>query len=404
MDVMKRFLFTIIILAGLGYVGWRVYQKATQEEGNQSRGGPRAVPVEVGPVTREKIRDIAEFTGTLAPKSYFLVAPKVPGRLERLLVNIGDKVNKGDLVAILDSDEYEQSVAQATAELEVSRANLAETSSALEIAERDYSRARELLEQKVMSESNMEAAEARFRAAQAKHEVAKAQIRQKEAALKSAEVRLSYTRIHAMWENSDQERVIAERFADEGTMLRANDPIVSVVDLSTVTGVIHVIERDYLRIQPGQPAIVTTDACEGTTFTGHIVRRAPILKQESQQARVEIEIPNTEELLAPGMFIRAYIQFTEHENAVIVPITALARRNGDQGVFLADPDQSLAHFRPVTTGIINGGRVEILSPEISGLVVTMGHHLLEDGSQIMLPEQQTSRRKPAVVSGENKAR
>ena len=387
---MKRIVISVVIVLVVGLVGWRIYQKVTGSQGPNRRNGVRAVAVAVEPVRKETIRDVGEFTGTLLPKSQFVVAPKVSGRLERLLVNIGDTVKKGDLIAVLDSEEYTQEVAQARAELQVSRANLADCRSALDVARRESERSKELREQKVASEAELDQAQARYQACEAKHEVALAQIKQKEAALKTAEVRLSYTRIHVAWDDAGGARLIGERSVDEGAMLTAGDPIVSVVDASSVIAVISVIERDFPEVRVGQAATVSTDAYPGREFHGKIVRRAPVLREESRQARVEIEVPNLEGLLAPGMFARVRIRFAERPDATVVPASALVRRNGRQGVFLADPAQGKAHFIAVSTGILSGDVAEILEPKLEGLVVTLGHHLLEDGGAIVVPEQDPS--------------
>ncbi len=312
---MKRVVLIAVVLAAAGLLGWQIYARIQEQAAAQAGGRPGGapVPVEVTPVRTATVRDVAEFTGTLLPRAQFVVAPKVSGRLEKLLVDIGDEVKNGDLVAELDSEEYEQQVAQAGAELEVSKANLAESRSALDVADREFQRAKELREQKVASEAELDQAEAHYRAAEAKHQVALAQIKQRDAALKTAQVRLSYTRIQAAWQDGAGPRLIAERFADQGAMLRANDPIVSVVDVSTVIAVINVIERDFPDVLIGQPAVITTDAYGDREFSGCIARRAPVLKEESRQARVEVEIPNPDGLLAPGMFVRARIQFAEHD-------------------------------------------------------------------------------------------
>ena len=384
---MRKAIAAVIVLAVLGLIGWRIYAKVTTDP-NANRGrGPGAVPVEATPVRQQTVRDVEEFTGTLLPESQFVVAPKIPGRLEKLFVNIGDPVRNNTHIASLDSEEYAQQVAQASAELEVSKANLADSASELDAADRDFKRVSELREQKVASQAELDEAEARNRAAQAKNEVAQAQIRQKEAELKAAEARLAYTQIKVAWEDGDTPRVVAERFVDEGAMLKANDPIVSVVDLSSVIAVIYVIERDFPQISSGKVLSITTDAYPNKEFTGEIVRRSPVLKEESRQARVEIEIPNPDRLLAPGMFVRVRIQFAEHDNATVVPATALVRRDSKQGVFIVDTREMKAHFVAVTTGIVEGDLVEVLDPRIDGQVVTLGQHLLEDGSSIALPQR-----------------
>ena len=168
-------------------------------------------------------------------------------------------------------------------------------------------------------------------------------------------------------------------------MLAPNTPIVSIIDIEKLIAAIHVIGRDYPKIQAGQEAVISTDAFSGQTFTGKVVRIAPILKEKSREARVEIEIPNVQKLLKPGMFVRVHIQFDEHDNATVVPVTALLKRNGNQGVFIADLKEKKARFIPVNVGIVNGIQAEVLNPAIKGAVVTLGHHLLEDGASIILP-------------------
>jgi len=340
-------------------------------------------------VRRATIRDTGVFTGSLRPRSQFVVAPTVGGRLEQLAVNIGDRVRRGQLIAVLDDQEYAQQVAGAAAELAVAEANLAECESNLEVQQREFERVEKLREKKIASESEMDTARAQFAARQAKHAVAEAQVSQREAALAAARVRLSYTRIEAAWEEGEEgekDRVVGERFVDEGAMLAPNKPIVSILDISSLTVVIHAIERDYPKIRTDQEAAVTTDAFPGEVFKGRVARIAPLLRESSRQARVEIEMPNPEELLKPGMFVRTRIEFARHENVTVVPVAALARRDGRQGVFLADTEKKTASFVPVKLGITEGDLAEVVEPALAGYVVTMGHHLLEDGAAIRLPE------------------
>lgn len=395
---MKRTIIIVaVILLFVGMVGWRIYQKvAGQKDGmNVRQNRNAAVAVVIQPVRKETIRDVRLFTGNVVPKAQFVVAPKVAGRLEKLLVNIGHKIKNGDLVAVLDNMEYDQQVKQARAELEVANANVLESQSALDLAKRDLVRVTDLHDQRIASDAEYEQAGARHRAALAKHEVALAQIKQREAALKAAEVRLSYTQIKAAWEGGDGERVIGERYVDEGTMLRASDPIVSVIDVGVVVAAIFVIERDYPKVLLDQPAVVDTDAFPGKKFSGKIVRKAPLLKESSRQARVEIEIANTDILLAPGMFVRVEIQFAVHENATVVPVASLAQRNAKTGVFLVDKAAMKARFVPVTLGVTSGDVAEIVEPQLEGQVVTMGHHLLEDGGGIVIPGDEPEAAGPA---------
>jgi len=124
---MKKTLLILIVLTIAGLIGRQIYQKISsrgQMPNRQIRN--LAVAVEIRPVSERMIRDVGLFTGTLSPRAQFIVAPKIAGRLERILVNIGDIVKHKELIALLDDDEYIQQVDQARAELEVAKANLEE--------------------------------------------------------------------------------------------------------------------------------------------------------------------------------------------------------------------------------------------------------------------------------------
>jgi RND family efflux transporter MFP subunit len=436
---MKKILAVIVALVVLGFFGWRIYEKisASREESNQSRRSA-AVAVEAAPIKKDTIRDVGSFTGSLLAKSYFVVAPKIAGRLKKLLVNIGDHVKRGQLIATLDDEEYSQQVEQSQAALSASKAYLEKAKQGLIIAERDLAtqskraqaaleaaqaryndaqsksdRQKQLLEKKLTSEEEYETAQTAVVQAAAALESAKMQmeelntqekalelkrqdvalaqadVAQKDAALKVAQVRLSYAQILASWEDGEEQRVVGERFVDEGALLAPNTPIVSILDVHSLTALLYVIERDYYKMRLGQQAVVETDALPGKSFIGTIVRIAPLLRETSRQARVEVEVSSSEELLKPGMFVRVQIQFAEHKDTTVVPITSLARRNGQQGVFLVDPQKKDAHFTPVELGIVNTESAEVLAPPLTGLVVTLGHHLLEDGSAVILPESKS---------------
>ncbi len=380
--------YIIIAVAAVAVlIGWQIFQKILHSTKPSALRQKVAVAVEVTPVKKTTIREIGIYAGTLLPESQFIVAPKITGKLEKIYVDIGDEVKQGQLIAVLDDDEFVQQVDQARAELEVAMANTEENRSALNLARREFERAKALREKKIVSESELDTAEAQYKAALAKQKVATAQVAQKKSELKTTQVRLGYTRIRASWQNGNQPRVVSERYIDEGAMLTANAPIASIIDIRTLKAVIHVIERDYPRVKAGQGAVITTDAYPDRIFTGTIERIAPILKEAARQARIEINVPNPDKLLKPGMFVRVEIEFDRHDNATVVPVNTLIKSNGLRGVYLADTEKMRAKLIPVEVGIISGDTAEIIKPAISGLVVTVGQHLLEDDSRITLPEK-----------------
>ena len=384
---MKKLFLVVFASAILAGLGWLTYRRIVSagDVGLERRAA--AVAVETQPIRKDTISDIGVFTGSLEPRSQFVVAPKVSGWLKQLLVNFGDTVQRNQTIAIIDDAEFTQQVEQARAELQVARANAENCASDLELAKREYERAKALREKQIASASELDESEAALNSCQTKLKVSLAQVTQKEAALKAAELRLSYTKVQAFWEADDQTRIVGERFVDEGALLQVNQPIVSILENDILTAVVYVVEKDYPKIKVDQRAIISTDAYPNKTFTGTIVRIAPLLQESSRQARVELEVPNTDLLLKPGMFIRARIEFAVVENATLIPLAALVRRDGAQGIFIVDTNNLKARFVPVKVGIVSNEQVEILEPEISGLVATLGNHLLEDGADITLPEE-----------------
>jgi RND family efflux transporter MFP subunit len=383
---MKKLLLLLLVLAVVAMAGWQLHGRFAGSDAANSAGHSKIpVAVEAQPIRKGPIDDVGVFTGSLEPKSQFVVAPKVAGWLRELLVDVGDTVTRKQVIAVLDDEEFAQEVEQARAELQVANANAANCASDLDIAKREYERAKALREKQIASASELDASEASFNACQTRHKVSLAQVAQKEAALKTALVRLSYTKVQAFWEEGDETRVVGERFVDEGALLQVNQPIVSILQNNSLTAVVYVIERDYPKVTVGQQAVITTDAYPDKTFAGAITRIAPLLKESSRQARVEVEVPNADLMLRPGMFVRARVEFARHENATLIPLPALVRRNDREGIFIADPQNLKARFVPVTTGIVGTDLVEVTKPAISGLTITLGNHLLEDGSDIVLP-------------------
>ena len=391
---MKKWLGLLVALVLVGLLAWQGYRRAQTAKAGSQKGGARAggaVAVEVASAARTLIRDVRTFTGTLRAQAQFTVAPKVAGPLDAITVNIGDTVKRGQLIATLESEEYVQRVEQARAELLVSKANVEQCLSSLEVARREHERAQALRQKQVSSESELDAAASQFKISEANHRVALAQVAQREAALRAAEVQLSYTKVGAVWDGGSDTRVVAERFVDAGTMLRANDPIVSILDIGVLTGLIYVIERDYNKVKPGQPTVIGTDAYPGREFAGTVVRIAPLLRETSRQARVEVDIANPEFLLKPGMFVRVQIELDRHADASAIPFAALTRRNGNDGAFVVDPGTKTATFVPLELGIVNASLAEVLKPALTGPVVTLGQHLLTDGSLVVMPGEASGR-------------
>jgi RND family efflux transporter MFP subunit len=411
---MKKLVFTGLVVIAVAGTGWEAHRRIATSAGKKGERASPPVAVEVAVVRRDTIRDIGVFTGSLVPQSQFVVAPKATGWLKKLLVDIGDRVRRNDVIAVLDDEQFARQVEQAAAELQVAKANAENGASALDLARRDYERVTALREKKIASAAELDTALAQYNTSQTQLKVAQAQVVQKEAALEAARLQLSYTQVRAFWEAGDPNRVVGERFVDEGALVQMNQPIVSILENNPLVAVVFVIERDYPKVSIGQQAIITTDAYPSQTFAGKIRRIAPLVKETSRQARVEIEVPNPDHQLKPGMFVRARVEFATHADATLVPFSAIVRRGGREGVFLlpasgtSGPQASKGlspagtlqvRFVPVTAGIVNGETVEVVEPALSGSVVTLGNHLLEDGSRVILPQPRPTEPGPKTAAG-----
>lgn len=385
----RRTAILSLSLAGAALLAWAAARQLPNLGGTGTRGrDTRPAPVEVASIERGPIEFRRTYSGTLEPRAEFVVAPKVSGRVERLIVNLADTVQRGQVVAELDNDEYVQEVAQAKADLEVARANLSEAKSALEIADRDLERIRTLRERGVASESQLDAATANHLTKAAQVEVAVAQAVKAESSLETANIRLGYTKVRAGWTGGSDRRVVAERLANEGGTVAANAPLLLIVELDPITGVMSVTEKDYVRMRTGQPAALSTDAYPDERFEGRIVRIAPVFREATRQARVELTIGNAERKLKPGMFIRVTVVLDRVADATIVPEKALTTRDGRTGVFVVSGDGRSVSWREVAVGIREGDRVQVDGEGLNGRVVTLGQQLVDDGSPISIPARE----------------
>jgi RND family efflux transporter MFP subunit len=305
---MKRarpWILAAAVLALAGLVGVPIALRLAEPEAERAdRGGPRAAPVEVAGIERGPIVRRRVFSGTLEATARITVAPKVGGRLISMPVDLSDEVERGQVVAELDNDEYVQEAMQAEAEVAVAEAGLVEASNAAEIAERELERVRTLHERGVASASQLDTATAAQLAGTAAVEVAKARVTRAEAALRSARIRQEYATIRASWEGGDDVRVVAERFAEEGDTIAANTPILSVIELDPIQVVVYATEREYALLEPDQRVTLGADAYPGESWSGRVSRISPVFEEGSRQARVEIVVPNERGRLKPGMFVR----------------------------------------------------------------------------------------------------
>lgn len=360
---------------------WRIYILifASRTDGSGSSGTP-AVAVQVDSIRHESITDLRQFTGSVYPIYQYIVAPKVSGRVLTIRKRIGDWVRAGEPIAAIDDAEYLQALREAEANLRIAESALIEAESQAILASQDLERVRLLKEKGIATQAEYDLASSNQIARDSRLELARAQIEQRQAALKSAQIRLGYTTLAA-----SEPGFIGERFVDEGALLTVNAPVVSVVGIDRVIVRTTIVERDYGRIQVGQKAAVSVDAHPDQAVPGTVARIAPVLDEASRVAKMEVEVENKGHLLKPGMFARVMVTLASSEQAQTVPSKAIISRNGANSLFLTSADGRQARHVPVEVGIVSGERTQIIAPRLEGLVITLGQHLLQDGSPILVP-------------------
>lgn len=379
---MRKKIFLLLAALFVLFLAYRIVVLVTKRsETSAQRSGRPAVAIEVDSVRIGLIKDVRQYTGTVHALYMYVVAPKVTGRIVEIKKRIGDWVDKGEVIVRIDDAEYQQAVAEAEANLKIAQASFAEVQSQYALARQELERVQSLQQKGIASPSELDASVTNFKAQESRLELAIAQVEQREAALRSARIRLNYTILFA-----SQPGFIGERYVDEGSLLTPNAPVVSVVGIDTVIIKTTIIERDYGRIKIGQTAEVTVDAFPDMSFTGKVLRIAPMLQEAARVAEMELEVDNESRLLKPGMFTRVNVVIAEKDSAQIVPSAAVVGLGGETGVFVIEEPGPVARYIRVTPGIITSEYTEIVTPEIKGLIVTLGQHLLEDGSPVILPE------------------
>jgi HlyD family secretion protein len=351
--------------------------------------------VELSVVKRGTVSRRITVVGNLIGDATVSVVPRVGGRMQEISVRLGDRVNRGQRIAKIEDFELVEQVKQAEAAQEVSKATIRQREADLQLAETNAERSRNLFARQLLPKQTLDDTEARYQAAVAQLDLARAQATQSNARLDELRITLANTII-----TSPVNGFVARRAADPGAFVSQNAPIVDVVDISRVRLVANVVEKDLKEIRAGDQASVEVDAFPGEMFMGRIARVAPVLDPATRTAPIEIEIPNGDYRLKPGMYARIGIVSGEQKDALVVPANSVVDSGGRRGVFLAQ-ENNTAMFRPVRVGVEEPEQVEILEGVAEGdRVVTTGAGALRDGDRFLVAGEGRGRRGDTGEGGE----
>lgn len=280
---------------------------------------------------------------------------KTSGVVLEIMVEEGDQVRAGQVLARLDSDRQRLSVKQ-------SEANLRKL-------ENDYKRQQEMFARKLISQDVFDRSRFDLDTQRAAHDMSK--------------LELSYTEIRAPISG-----VVSKRMVKVGNLIQLNQPLFKIDDFDPLEAMINVPEREMRLIKAEQPVQMLVDALPDAVFTGSVARVSPVVDSNTGTFRVVAQFKDPTGRLRTGMFGRVRIVYDERADALVVPRSALVGDDKDASVFVVE--DGTAKRRQVRLGYADGGQVEVVDGMSEGeQVVTLGQAALRDGSkvQIINPEE-----------------
>jgi multidrug efflux pump subunit AcrA (membrane-fusion protein) len=376
-------------------------------------------PVEVDDVTRGPIDLIVNADAVLYPVNQANVTSKISAPIRRVLVNRGDHVKSGQVLAELESRDLAASAQESKSQLDqaqaayqtATRATVPEDltkaqadvqadQQALDAAKKLYDNRVDLQKQGALAQKLVDDAKVAMVQAQSQldtaqrhlesvrtvtgseqQKAAEAQVNAAKAHYESSAVQVAYAEVR-----SPINGIVADRPLYPGDTAAAGAPIVSIVDISQVVARANVPVKDAAAVRVGRPATITGP--EGV-LTGKVTVVSPSVDPSTTTVEIWVQAENPEEKMKPGGTVRVSIRADLIQDTVLVPAAALL--NSDEGgekVMVVDKD-SKAHERKVTVGIREGNRVQILGGVNPGeKVVTSGGLGLDDKAKVTVKSEE----------------
>jgi multidrug efflux pump subunit AcrA (membrane-fusion protein) len=402
----KKFLLPLaaLLLAGAGC--------SKKEEGEAA---PAPAPVQVAPVETGTIDRIVEADAALYPHDFSNVMPKIQAPVQRFLVNRGDHVRAGQLVAVLENRDLIAAETSSRGQVEQAQANLTSTAEAtvpeavvkaqtdvqsdqeqFDAAKKVLDSRQELFKEGALPRKSVEDAAVTYAQAKAQLETAqehlrtlqsfgkqaqvnaaKAAVTSAEGQLRSAQAQLSYSEVRALISG-----VVSDRPVYPGDIAQPGTPLLTIVDISRVVARANVPQAQSAQIKVGQPATIKLVEA-GITVPGKVTVVSPATDPSSTTVQVWVEANNPGERLKPGASVHVSIVTETLKDAVLVPSSAILPGEGGGTAVLVLGADSTVHLKKVDVGVREGDKAQILSGVSPGdQVVTVGGVGVDDNSKV----------------------
>lgn len=323
---MKKFLVIVLLLALAGGGGYWWLQRDGEQQ-------VKILAAEA--VSRGSVRQVLEQTGIIKAQvgAMVKIGARSTGTLEKMLVRVGETVERGQLVARIDSRELRAQQAEARAQLATAQAQAA-------FSRGNDQRRQTLFAEKVVSREEME--QARQQA-----EVDAARVKAAEASLRSIDVRISYTEVY-----SPLSGVVSQVTAQEGETIVAGLQVanlVTVLDPERLEMWVYVDETDVGQVEPGQPVEFRVDAYPGRVFTSQVrtIYPQPEIRDNIVYYQALVDVgPEQASALRPEMTTQVQIVVAEKSDVLTLPNSALKWVDGRQVVFVKEPGGGVRQLMP----------------------------------------------------------
>lgn len=322
--------------------------------------------VVVSPVTVMDVPVLARAPVDLKPIAQADVGSKTTGYLDAVLVDRGDVVKKGQLLALVRPAELAD-------QLTAAKSAVAQAQASSGLAKANLERAQALAPKGLVSQQELQNAMTAAAASEA-------QLASSQAQLGAVATRIGETRLEAPFDG-----VVMSRRLDPGALVSASSgAVLTIAKLDVVRLFLAVNERQAPSVKVGQVARVQFDAFPGRVFEGKVERLAPGFDPVTRTLDAEVHLANAERALRPGMYGRASLELERHPSALVVPIGAVQLSGGRSFVYVLEGDT--AKRREVKTGETLDERLEVLEGLQAGAqVITRGIDVLSDGAKVRTP-------------------
>jgi len=316
-----------------------------------------------------------ELVGDVRPFSMVDIFPKIPGKIiEKIFVEKGDLVKKGDLVAVLESSAIEARIEEAGAALESAQARVKQAQANLEILEKDRERLVNLYQQKAIALQKVDHIEAQYTAALESRRLATAQVKQARAAIK--QLTISY---NDHWVYAPAGGYISTRYVDKGAMSAPGKPLFRISDENILKIISSVAEKEFLFIKKGLKVVIKTGVFPDKEFSGVVSIISPTINPTTRTGEIEIQVKNAKQTLRSGMFVRVFLNFGQRQ-VTAVSRDALVRLPGTGSYYVYVVKEKRAVLTNIKVGIFQNNLVEVregLSPGEKVIIKGLGR--IKDG-------------------------